>query len=79
MEPIGIEEYRKMQEAKKKMKKLNEKIVVQDPPPPTQHRGGGKSDKLTTRQALHQMAIFFEIDEKKAKFFITQLELNGKI
>lgn len=46
--------------------------------PPTV--GGGRvGDPLTTEAALWSMAYFFEIPEAKAKFFINQLKLSGKI
>lgn len=38
-----------------------------------------EKSKLSTKEALKQMAVYFELDEKKTRYFIKQLELSGNI
>jgi hypothetical protein len=35
--------------------------------------------KLTTKEALRALALYFELDKKKVEFRIRQMELAGKI
>jgi len=70
---MNIEEYRQMIKGKKT---FNEKV---DEELTKKKKASKQTEKLSTAQALQAMAHYFDLEEKKTKFFIRQLELSGKI
>jgi hypothetical protein len=61
--------------AKEYQEMMGKKTVVM--PVPSAVKGQPK--RFTTADHLKMMGHFFELDEKKVKFYIRQLELSGKL